>query len=107
MIYKSFSLFGLRKLFFVFCFLIFLSTLLVRVILESLNELNDFNPDISKPLEQQKKHIYLENFLKSENQPSGNGQNIFFLDTTRMKRHNKNRSFSARQACAVESAGKN
>lgn len=34
------------------------------------------------------------------------GQNIFFIDTVRMKKRFKERPFTARQACAVESAGK-
>lgn len=102
MIYRNFNLFGLRKLFFVFCFLIFLSTLLLRQILESLY---DFHPDVPRPLSEES-FLDLDNFLTSQDQPLENGQNIFFLDSTRMKRHNKKRSFTARQACAVESSGK-
>jgi hypothetical protein len=55
----------------------------------------------------EQKNLSLENSLTSKNQPSEDGQNIFFVDTIRMKRHNKKRSFTARQACAVESAGNN
>lgn len=83
----------IRRLFVLFLLLIFLSTLLLRHIIQSLNEYD---------LKQE--FIHLEDILKAKVQPK-NGQNIFFIDTVRMKRRNAERPFTARQACAIESAG--
>lgn len=96
----------LLKLFFTFIFLIFLSTLLLRTILESLNE---FIPKVPAEVLQEsadESFLNLENFITSRNQPSKDCKNIFFLDTIRMKKRNKTRIFTSRQACAVESAGR-
>lgn len=49
------------------------------------------------------RYVQLEDIHLHAHQPE-DGQNIFFVDTTRMK-HRKERSFTARQACAIESAG--
>lgn len=46
----------------------------------------------------------LENILSAKIQPK-KGQNIFFIDTVRMKKHKKERPFTSRQACAIESSG--
>ena len=61
--------------------------------------------DIYIELSQREESIVLENFMSASEQPE-NGQNIFFVDTTRMKRHFRERNFTSRQACAIESAGK-
>lgn len=48
--------------------------------------------------------ITLEDISNANIKPE-NGKNIFFIDTVRMKKRMKQRPFTARQACAVESAG--
>lgn len=49
--------------------------------------------------------IELENILNATIRPE-NGENIFFIDTIGMKkRRRKLKYFTARQACAIESAG--
>lgn len=77
-----------------FLFLIFLSTLLLRQIINILNE-HEFQDD---------EFIELRDILTSKVQPK-NGKNIFFIDTVRMKRRNAERPFTVRQACSIESAG--
>lgn len=78
-----------------FLFLIFLSTLLLRQIIKTLNEYELQDDDL---------FIDLEDILTSKVQPK-NGKNIFFIDTVRMKHRNIERPFTVRQACSIESAG--
>lgn len=55
---------------------------------------------------QNKKYgVLLENILTATKQPE-QGRDIFFIDTTYMRRRKTERPFTSRQACAVESAGR-
>ena len=42
-------------------------------------------------------YLKLDNFMSSPVQPFQNGQNIFFLDTMRMRKRNLTREFTSRQ----------
>lgn len=53
---------------------------------------------------QQSQFMSLVNILDAEIQPE-NGQNIFFLETARIRKDMKDRPLTTRQACSVESAG--
>lgn len=96
MIFKSFHL-RVHKLFIVFLFLIFISTLLLRFISGYLNGF-----DIHAQL--QESTIELEDILNASVKPEM-GQNVFFIDTIRMKKRKKERPMTSREACAIESAG--
>lgn len=51
-------------------------------------------------------YLTVENIANAEVQPNKNGKNVFFIDTSRMRKKMMERPFTSRQACAVESAGK-
>ena len=96
-----------QKFFFYFLILILVSTVLVYFTFKSLDQKGSkLLPWLDK-FDDQELFVtsILENILTAKIQPK-NGQNIFFIDTVRMKKNKKERPFTARQACAIESAGK-
>lgn len=87
---------GMKKIFSVlFLISIAVSVFLIHFLIKSLNEFEAPEKFITN---------ILEDLLTAKIQPR-NGQNIFFIDTVRMKIHKKERPFTFRQACAIESAG--
>lgn len=106
------------RIIFVFLFLLLISTLLYYDLLrefhlenlkksqlEQQNRFrtsNEFKLDVKT---NEKDEVFLENILTASKQPEL-GRNIFFIDTTYMRRRKHQRPFTSRQACAVESAGK-
>lgn len=95
MIFQSYYIVGVPKLFISFLILIFISTLVLRRITQSFSE----------QMPKKSVNLPLENILLAKDLQ--HGQNVFFIDTVRMKKRDKDRPFTARQACAIESAGKN
>lgn len=92
MAYRVFQFLRVLRFTVVYTILLYFVVLLQRELVRNAQEIPD------TPLQ-----YNLENILKSQVQPK-DGQNIFFIETSRVKRK-KERLFTARQACAVESAG--
>lgn len=102
------------RIFFAFLFLLMVWTLLFYDIVREF-QLDDIkhqqleakrsnSDEKTEMMIEKKKGVILENILTAEKQPEA-GRNIFFIDTTYMKRRKTERPFTNRQACAVESAG--
>lgn len=71
-------------------FAIFLSLIIVSVVFILKSSLNDIKSH-DQPVT-----TIQENILSAKTKPK-NGQNIFFVDSIRMKNHKKDRPFSPRQ----------
>lgn len=103
------------KMFYAFLFSMIVASLLYYDLLREWHteNINQPNPqsqvqivrDFVVQIQTKKKYgAVLENILTATKQPEP-GHDIFFIDTTYMKRRSSERPFTSRQACAVESAG--
>lgn len=90
---------GIKNVIVIIIIVILLTVLLIRKIVNSVDTVEELGQEVHS----ENVYLTLENILKAKHHPK-HGKNIFFLDTTRMKRRKKERAFTCRQACAVESA---
>jgi hypothetical protein len=98
MLIRAFNFSGFLKIFIVLLPCVITSMILFQIIIKSSNELKI--KTLSK-VQSNVEFVSLENILTSKVQPE-NGNNVFFLDTIRMKKNDKERPFTAREACAIE-----
>lgn len=118
MISRSFQK-GLRNLLLLFLFSFVTLAILSRCVRHYSIEpvpsddakMNDFIDLMTAVVDQpvtssQPAYLTVEDIANAEVQPDKDGKNVFFIDTSRMRKKMMERPFTSRQACAVESAGK-